>query len=138
MSKKGQFLAPWDMKNVVEKCRESGAENIMLTERGATFGYNNLVSDMRSIPIMQKFNVPVIFDATHSLQLPAGNGKETGGMREYVPHLAKAAIAVGADGIFMEVHHDPNNALSDAATQWPLDKLYDLLSELKLIASVVR
>ena len=136
--KKGQFLAPWDMKNVVEKCRESGAENIMLTERGATFGYNNLVSDMRSIPIMQKFNVPVIFDATHSLQLPAGNGKETGGMREYVPHLAKAAIAAGADGIFMEVHHDPNNALSDAATQWPLDKLYDLLSELKLIASVVR
>lgn len=136
--KKGQFLAPWDMKNVVEKCRESGAENIMLTERGATFGYNNLVSDMRSIPIMQKFNVPVIFDATHSLQLPAGNGKETGGMREYVPHLAKAAIAAGADGIFMEVHHDPNNALSDSATQWPLDKLYDLLSELKLIASVVR
>lgn len=136
--KKGQFLAPWDMKNVVEKCRESGAKNIMLTERGTTFGYNNLVSDMRSIPIMQKFNVPVIFDATHSLQLPTGKGNETGGMREFVPNLAKSAIAAGADGIFMEVHHDPKNALSDAATQWPLDKLYNLLSELKLIASVIR
>lgn len=136
--KKGQFLAPWDMKNVVEKCKESGAKKIMLTERGTTFGYNNLVSDMRSIPIMKKFDVPVVFDATHSLQLPGGKGNTTDGMREFVPQLAKSAIVSGADGIFMEVHHDPAKALSDSTTQWPLDKLYNLLSELKLIGAVVR
>jgi len=136
--KKGQFLAPWDMKNIVEKCKNFGAKDIMLTERGTSFGYNNLVSDMRSIPIMKKFDVPVIFDATHSLQLPGGKGNETDGMREFVPQLAKSSIVSGADGIFMEVHHDPDKALSDSTTQWPLDKLYNLLSELKLISSVVR
>ncbi len=136
--KKGQFLAPWDMEEAVNKCVKSGNEQVMLTERGSSFGYNNLVTDMRSIPIMQKMDVPVIFDATHSAQLPGGRGHETGGMREYIPALAKAAVAAGADGIFMEIHHDPEKALSDSATQWPLDKTFRLISELKILSSIIR
>jgi 2-dehydro-3-deoxyphosphooctonate aldolase (KDO 8-P synthase) len=136
--KKGQFLAPWDMKEAVNKCIESGNEQVMVTERGSSFGYNNLVADMRSIPAMQKMDVPVIFDATHSAQLPGAQGKETGGMREYIPSLAKAAVAAGADGIFMEIHHDPEKALSDSATQWPLDQCFTLISELKILASIIR
>ena len=136
--KKGQFLAPWDMKEAINKCFESGNQQVMLTERGSCFGYNNLVADMRAIPEMQKLDVPVVFDATHSAQLPGGRGHETGGMREYVPTLAKSAVAAGADGIFMEIHHDPEHALSDSATQWPLDKTFELISELKILASIIR
>ena len=120
--KKGQFLSPWDMKNVVEKLEISGCESILLTDRGTQFGYNNLVADMRAIPIMQKLGHPVIFDATHSAQLPGG-GTTTGGMREMIPTLAKSAVAAGCDGIFMEVHDNVLEAKSDASTQWPLDKL---------------
>jgi 2-dehydro-3-deoxyphosphooctonate aldolase (KDO 8-P synthase) len=126
--KKGQFLSPWDMKNVIEKADDAGCKEILVTERGTQFGYNNLVSDMRSIPIMQEFGHPVIFDATHSNQLP---GK--GGMREMIPSLAKAAMAVGADGLFFEVHDDPDNAMSDASTQWPLHKFEKLLKQLMRI-----
>lgn len=129
--KKGQFCAPWDMKNVVEKLKSSGNNQIILTDRGMTFGYNNLVSDMRAIPIMKKFNPLVCFDATHSAQLPGGLGKETGGQREFIPTLAKAAVVAGADLIFMEVHPNPEKALSDSASQWPLDKLEELLIVLK-------
>lgn len=136
--KKGQFLAPWDMKEAVKKCVESENDRIMITERGSSFGYNNLVVDMRGIPEMQKLDVPVIFDATHSNQFPGGRGKETGGMKEYVPTLAKAAVAAGADGIFMEIHHNPEKALSDSATQWPLDKTFQLISELKILAAIIR
>jgi 2-dehydro-3-deoxyphosphooctonate aldolase (KDO 8-P synthase) len=136
--KKGQFLAPGDMKEAVKKCVDSGNENVMLTERGVSFGYHNLISDMRAIPMMQELDVPVIFDATHSAQLPGGRGSETGGMRSYIPHVARAAVAAGADGIFMEVHHDPDRALSDSATQWPLDKAYKLIADLKIIAAIVR
>lgn len=129
--KKGQFFAPWDMKNVVEKIKACGNDQIILTDRGTTFGYNNLISDMRAIPIMKKFNPLVCFDATHSTQLPGSLGKETGGQREFIPTLAKAAVASGADIIFMEVHADPDRALSDSASQWPLDKLEELLIVLK-------
>lgn len=131
--KKGQFMAPWDVKNIVEKVAEGGGEKLLLTERGSSFGYNNLVSDMTSIPIMQNFGVPVIFDATHSVQRPGGLGKTTGGAREFIPTLAKAAVAAGCNGVFMEVHNDPNNAKSDAASQWPLDELSELLIRLKAI-----
>ena len=131
--KKGQFLAPWDMKNVVEKLESSGCENILITDRGTQFGYNNLVADMRSIPIMQKFGYPIIFDATHSAQLPGGNGVSTAGMRDMIPTLARSAVAAGCNGLFMEVHNDVENAKSDSSTQWPLDKLRDLLISIKSI-----
>lgn len=137
--KKGQFMAPWDMKNVVEKLKHSGAKEMLLMERGSSFGYNNLVVDMRSFPIMKAFGVPVVYDATHSLQLPGANdrGKSTGGMREYIPILAKAAVAAGIDGLFMEVHDNPEKALSDATTQYPLSDLDGLLSVLAGISKAV-
>ena len=131
--KKGQFLAPWDMGNVVFKLKEAGCEKVLLTDRGTQFGYNNLVADMRSIPIMKKFGKPIIFDATHSAQLPGGDGKTTAGMRDMIPTLAKAAVASGCDGVFMEVHDNVEKAKSDATTQWPLKKLEKLLFQLKLI-----
>ncbi len=136
--KKCQFLSPWDAKNIVEKLTESGTENIMLTERGHQFGYNNLVSDMRAIPIMQEFGYPVIFDATHSAQLPGGHGDKTAGMRDYIPVVARSAVAAGCDALFMEIHDDVESAKSDASTQWPLDKLEDLLSSLKRIREAVK
>ena len=135
--KKGQFMAPWDAKNIVEKVAEQGGEKLLLTERGSSFGYNNLVSDMTSIPIMQEFGVPIIFDATHSIQRPGGLGKTTGGAREFIPTLAKAAVAAGCNGIFMEVHDNPNNAKSDAASQWPLEKLDHLLKSIKRVKQAV-
>lgn len=128
--KKAQFLAPWDMKNVVKKIESTGNKNIMLCERGSCFGYNNLVVDMTSIPEMKKIGYPVVFDATHSVQKPGGNGTSTGGNREYVPYLAKAAIAAGADAIFMEVHPNPKQALSDGANSMKLDDMESLLKEL--------
>lgn len=128
--KKAQFLAPWDMKNVVKKIESTGNKNIMLCERGSSFGYNNLVVDMTSIPEMKKLGYPVVFDATHSVQKPGGNGASTGGNREYVPYLAKAAIAAGADAIFMEVHPNPDLALSDGANSITLDNMAGLLKEL--------
>ena len=131
--KKGQFLAPWDMKNVVTKLEESGCNNILLTDRGTQFGYNNLVADMRAIPLMQEFGYPVIFDATHSAQLPGGGGSTTAGMRDMIPTLAKSAVAAGCNGLFMEIHDNVNEAKSDAATQWPLDQLESLLTDLKAI-----
>ena len=130
--KKGQFLAPWDMLNVIKKVSENGNNKILLTERGTSFGYNTLVSDMRSIPQMSQYGFPVIFDATHSVQLPGGAGGASGGQREFVPPLARAAIAVGIAGIFMETHPDPDNALSDGPNSWPLDKMQTLLEELKM------
>ena len=111
--KKGQFLAPWDMSNVIKKIEDSGNKNILITERGASFGYNTLVSDMRALPIMSKFGYPIVFDATHSVQQPGGMGEKSGGQREFVPHLARAAVAVGVGAIFMETHEDPDNAPSD-------------------------
>ena len=134
--KKGQYLSPWDMKNVVQKLEISGCKTILLTDRGTQFGYNNLVADMRAIPIMQELNHPVIFDATHSAQLPGG-GTTTGGMRDMIPTLAKSAVAAGCDGIFMEVHDNVLEAKSDASTQWPLDKLESLLLELKAIKEAI-
>ena len=134
--KKGQFLSPWDMKNVVEKLEISDCETILITDRGTQFGYNNLVADMRAIPIMQELDHPVIFDATHSAQLPGG-GTTTSGMREMIPTLAKSAVAAGCDGIFMEVHDNVHEAKSDASTQWPLDKFESLLLELKAINDAI-
>ncbi|WP_319466973.1 3-deoxy-8-phosphooctulonate synthase [uncultured Pseudodesulfovibrio sp.] len=131
--KKGQFLAPWDMKNAVEKVRASGNDQVWLTERGSTYGYNNLVVDMRSIPEMKKFDVPVVFDATHSVQIPGGLGGASGGQREYVPVLAAAAVAAGASGVFMETHPDPDKALCDGPNSIPLDKVKALLKRLKAI-----
>ena len=136
--KKGQFLSPWDTQNIVEKLRHAGCTQMMLTERGSSFGYNNLVVDMRGLPVMRSFGVPVVYDATHSLQLPGGMGAATGGLREYIPHLARAAVACGIDGLFMEVHDDPANALSDATTQFPLDKLEGLLETLLKIHALVK
>ena len=135
--KKGQFLAPLAMKNVVTKLEETGCNTILLTDRGTQFGYNNLVADMRAIPLMQKFGYPVIFDATHSAQLPGGDGITTAGMREMIPTLAKSAVAAGCNGLFMEVHNDVEHAKSDATTQWPLDKLESLLLKLKSIREAV-
>ena len=130
--KKGQFLAPGDMKNVVDKAREaSGTDNIMVCERGASFGYNNLVSDMRSLAIMRETNCPVVFDATHSVQLPGGQGTSSGGQRQFIPVLARAAVAVGIAGLFMETHPDPARALSDGPNAWPLDRMESLLETLK-------
>ncbi|WP_285904835.1 3-deoxy-8-phosphooctulonate synthase [Pseudodesulfovibrio pelocollis] len=131
--KKGQFLAPWDMKNVVDKVRASGNDQVWLTERGSTYGYNNLVVDMRAIPEMRKFDVPVVFDATHSVQLPGGLGGASGGQREYVPVLAAAAVAAGANGIFLETHPDPDTALCDGPNSLPLDRVESLLRRLKAI-----
>lgn len=128
--KKGQFLAPWDMKNVVEKLRQAGNERVLLTERGSAFGYNMLVVDIRSIPVMQSFGVPVILDVTHSLQVPGGLGTATGGQPEYIPHLASSGVAAGVDGLFMEVHNDPANALSDGPNALRLDLLENLLAKL--------
>lgn len=138
--KKGQFLAPGDMKNVVDKAREvnGGADNIMVCERGASFGYNNLVSDMRSLAIMRETGCPVVFDATHSVQLPGGQGTTSGGQREFVPVLARAAVAVGISGLFMETHPDPAKAFSDGPNAWPLPRLKSLLATLKAIDALVK
>ena len=125
--KKGQFLSPWDMKPVVEKAKSTGNQDIMVCERGASFGYNNLVSDMRSMSVMRDTGCPVVFDATHSVQLPGGQGSSSGGQREFVPVLARAAIAVGVSGVFMETHPDPSKALSDGPNAWPLGKMRALL-----------
>jgi 2-dehydro-3-deoxyphosphooctonate aldolase (KDO 8-P synthase) len=136
--KKGQFLAPWDMKNVLEKIVESGNPNVLLTERGASFGYNTLVSDMRSLPIMAETGAPVIFDATHSVQQPGGQGASSGGDRRMVPVLARAAVAVGVAGVFIETHEDPGNAPSDGPNMVPLDKLEQLLSTLLALDKVAK
>ena len=136
--KKAQFLAPWDMKNCVEKVRQSGNDNVMLCERGSVFGYNTLVVDMTGLRIMKDFGVPVIFDATHSVQKPGGNGTSTGGNRQYVEYLAKAAIAVGVDGLFMETHPDPDHALSDGPDMVPLGEMKELLKKLKRVYEAVQ
>lgn len=136
--KKGQFLAPWDMKHVVEKARAAGNDKIMVCERGVSFGYNNLVSDMRSLAIMRETNCPVVFDATHSVQLPGGQGSTSGGQREFVPVLARAAVAVGVAGLFMETHPNPEKALSDGPNNWPLSKMKELLVTLKNIDHVIK
>ena len=136
--KKGQFLAPWDMVNVTKKISESGNDNILVTERGASFGYNTLVSDMRSIPIMTKNGYPVVFDATHSVQQPGGLGEKSGGQREFVEYLARAASAVGIAAIFIETHQDPDNAPSDGPNMVPLNKLEDLLTQIKEIDRLVK
>ena len=136
--KKGQFLAPWDMVNVTKKISESGNNNILVTERGASFGYNTLVSDMRSLPIMAKNGYPVIFDATHSVQQPGGQGEKSGGQREFVEHLSRAAVAVGVAGIFMETHQDPDNAPSDGPNMIPLSSLENLLKQLLEIDKVIK
>ncbi|MFY9260884.1 MAG: 3-deoxy-8-phosphooctulonate synthase [Gallionella sp.] len=137
--KKGQFLSPWDMKNVVDKAREaSGADNIMVCERGASFGYNNLVSDMRSLAVMRNTGCPVVFDATHSVQLPGGQGTASGGQREFVPVLARAAVAAGVSGLFMETHPTPSQAMSDGANAFPLGHLKALLHTLQMLDNAVK
>ena len=137
--KKGQFLSPSEMKNVVEKAREaSRKDNIMVCERGASFGYNNLVSDMRSLAIMRETGCPVVFDATHSVQLPGGQGTSSGGEREFIPVLARAAVASGIAGLFMETHPDPDKALSDGPNAWPLDRMKELLATLKDLDALVK
>ena len=136
--KKGQFLAPWDMINVTKKIEESGNNNILVTERGVSFGYNTLVSDMRSIPIMAKNGYPVVFDATHSVQQPGGMGDKSGGQREFVEYLARAAVAVGVAAVFMETHPDPDNAPSDGPTMVPLSKMSNLLKQLVEIDKLVK
>jgi 2-dehydro-3-deoxyphosphooctonate aldolase (KDO 8-P synthase) len=136
--KKGQFMAPWDMRHVVEKLRESGATGVMLTERGVSFGYNTLVVDFTSLPQMRAFGVPVVFDATHSVQLPGGAGSRSGGRREFIPHLVRAAVAVGVDALFMEVHPEPEKGLSDPATMFPLGELEGLLKQVVAIYQAAR
>ena len=136
--KKGQFLSPWEMQHVVEKARATGNEQLMVCERGFSFGYNNLVSDMRSLVILRETQCPVVFDATHSVQLPGGQGNASGGNREFVPALARAAIAVGVAGLFAETHPHPDRALSDGPNAWPLDKMHSLLQELKNIDQIVK
>ena len=136
--KKGQFLAPWDMANVIKKIQDSGNKNILITERGASFGYNTLVSDMRALPIMSKFGFPIVFDATHSVQQPGGMGEKSGGQREFVPYLARAAIAVGVGAIFMETHEDPDNAPSDGPNMVPLNQVKALLKKLTEIDKIVK
>lgn len=136
--KKGQFLSPWDMKPVVEKARSTGNTQIMVCERGASFGYNNLVSDMRSLAVMRDTGCPVVFDATHSVQLPGGQGSSSGGQREFVPVLARAAVAVGVAGVFMETHPDPDKALSDGPNAWPLGRMHALLDTLKAVDALVK
>ena len=135
--KKAQFLAPWDMKNCVEKVRQSGNDNVMLCERGTTFGYNTLVVDMTGLRVMKDMGVPVIFDATHSVQKPGGNGTSTGGNRQYVEYLAKAAVSVGVDGLFMETHPDPDNAKSDGPNMVPLGEMEELLKKLQRVYEAV-
>ena len=136
--KKGQFLAPWDMANVIKKIEDSGNKNILITERGASFGYNTLVSDMRALPIMSKFGFPVVFDVTHSVQQPGGMGEKSGGQREFVHFLARAAIAVGVSAIFIETHEDPDNAPSDGPNMVPLNEIKDLLKKLTEIDKVIK
>lgn len=136
--KKGQFLSPWEMKNVVEKARATGNEQIMVCERGASFGYNNLISDMRSLAIMRETGCPVVFDATHSVQLPGGGGDKTLGQREFVPVLARAAVAAGVAGVFMETHPEPDKAPSDGPNMWPLGKMKELLAVLKEMDAVFK
>ncbi|MCP4234332.1 MAG: 3-deoxy-8-phosphooctulonate synthase, partial [Aestuariibacter sp.] len=136
--KKGQFLSPWDMQQVVNKAREVGNEQIMVCERGASFGYNNLVSDMRSLAVMRNTEAPVVFDATHSVQLPGGQGSSSGGLREFVPVLARAAVAVGVAGVFMETHPEPAKALCDGPNAWPLADMRSLLQVLKQLDSVAK
>ena len=136
--KKGQFLSPWEMQNVVDKARSTGNRQIMVCERGFSFGYNNLVSDMRSLAIMRGTGCPVVFDATHSVQLPGGRGTASGGQREFIPVLARAATAAGVSGLFMETHPDPDQALSDGPNAWPLDKMKSLLEVLQAIDSDVK
>lgn len=136
--KKGQFLAPWDMKHVVEKARATGNQQIMVCERGVSFGYNNLVSDMRSLAVMRESAAPVVYDATHSVQLPGGQGSASGGQREFVPVLARAAVAAGVAGLFMETHPDPERALSDGPNSWPLDRMEALLQTLLELDQAVK
>tara|TARA_B100000965_G_scaffold389976_1_gene396290 strand:+ start:364 stop:1197 length:834 start_codon:yes stop_codon:yes gene_type:complete len=136
--KKGQFLAPWDMKNVIKKIEDSGNKNILVTERGASFGYNTLVSDMRSLPIMSKIGYPVVFDATHSVQQPGGMGDKSGGQREFVEYLARAAVAVGVGAVFMETHQDPDNAPSDGPNMVPLAQMSNLLKQLVEIDKLIK
>jgi len=136
--KKGQFLAPWDMANVIKKIEDSGNKNILITERGASFGYNTLVSDMRALPIMSKFGFPIVFDATHSVQQPGGMGEKSGGQREFVPYLARAAIAVGVGAIFIETHEDPDNAPSDGPNMVPLNEIKKLLKKLTEIDKIIK
>jgi 2-dehydro-3-deoxyphosphooctonate aldolase (KDO 8-P synthase) len=136
--KKGQFLSPWEMGNVVTKARSTGNESIMVCERGFTFGYNNLVSDMRSLAVMRATGAPVVFDATHSVQLPGGQGSASGGQREFVPVLARAAVAVGVSGLFMETHPNPDEALSDGPNAWPLGQLESLLATLRTLDETVK
>jgi 2-dehydro-3-deoxyphosphooctonate aldolase (KDO 8-P synthase) len=134
--KKGQFIAPWDVKNIIDKFTSTGNNNIIITERGTSFGYNNLVVDFRGIPIIRSFGYPVVFDVTHSLQLPGGQGSCSGGQREFAEPLAKAAVAVGADGLFMEVHPDPEKALCDGPNMIKLDDVEGLLTKLKAVNAV--
>jgi 2-dehydro-3-deoxyphosphooctonate aldolase (KDO 8-P synthase) len=136
--KKGQFLSPWEMQNVVDKARSAGNEQIMVCERGFSFGYNNLVSDMRSLAVMRATGCPVVFDATHSVQLPGGKGSASGGQREFVPVLARAAIAAGVSGLFMETHPDPDKALSDGPNAWPLNRMASLLETLRDLDRTVK
>ena len=136
--KKGQFLSPWEMKNVSDKARSTGNQHIMVCERGASFGYNNLVSDMRSLAVMRDTGCPVVFDGTHSVQLPGGQGSSSGGQREFIPVLARAAVAVGISGLFMETHPDPANAKSDGPNAWPLDRMEELLQTLKSLDSATK
>ncbi|MEW8586517.1 MAG: 3-deoxy-8-phosphooctulonate synthase, partial [Candidatus Thiodiazotropha sp.] len=136
--KKGQFLAPWDMSHVVDKAKATGNERIMVCERGVSFGYNNLVSDMRSLAVMRDTGSPVIFDATHSVQLPGGQGASSGGQREFVPVLSRAAVAVGISGLFMETHPQPERALSDGPNAWPLPRMRELLETLMEIDQLVK
>jgi 2-dehydro-3-deoxyphosphooctonate aldolase (KDO 8-P synthase) len=136
--KKGQFLSPWEMRNVVEKARSTGNEQVMVCERGFSFGYNNLVVDMRSLAVMRETGAPVVFDATHSVQLPGGQGTASGGQREHVPVLARAAVAAGVAGVFMETHPDPARALSDGPNAWPLDRMRSLLEVLKDLDAVAK
>jgi len=136
--KKGQFLAPWDAKNIVEKLQESGSEKVLLTERGTSFGYNNLVVDFKSFPIMRDFGVPVVFDVTHSLQLPGGLGKATDGLGKYIESFARAGVACGVDAVFMEVHDNPQNAPSDGPNQLPIERLEKLLTKLKMIHELIK
>ena len=136
--KKGQFLAPWDIKNIIDKVESTGNKKILITERGVSFGYNNLVADMRALPIMRSYGYPVIFDATHSLQLPGGAGSSSAGQREFVPHITRAAVATGCDGIFMEVHPDPNKAPCDGPNMLKLKNLPPLLEQIKEIDRIVK
>jgi 2-dehydro-3-deoxyphosphooctonate aldolase (KDO 8-P synthase) len=136
--KKGQFLSPWEMRNVVDKARSTGNQQVLVCERGFTFGYNNLVADMRSLAVMRDTGAPVVFDATHSVQLPGGQGTSSGGQREFVPVLARAAVAAGVSGVFMETHPDPAKALSDGPNAWPLDRMRSLLEVLKELDTAVK